>query len=206
MGEERTYTAQEHNALLTDGIARETADLRSAKEDAEAGFVTEKSALETKVTTLEAEKAELQGKLDVVEAEKVAETKRADDVQAAFDGHKAEQERAAEVETKKIDRITRVKAAKEGLDDSYFTDERVLRWAEMADEQFDLLIADFTDAKTTETAAADGKTVEKQARETAAFSAGKTATAVTPTGGIFAQLMSATNKLPAGIVSGADQN
>lgn len=200
---ERTYTLQEHQALLNDAVARESADLRSAKEDLESNFGTEKAALELKVTSLETEKAELLAKLDVAEAEKAEETKKAEDIAAAFEAHKSEIARSEEVQAKKADRITRIKAAKENLKDSYFTDERVTRWAEMADEAFDSLLADFTDAKSDEVVA-DGKAVVEQARETAAFSGG-TAVAAPPTGGAFAQLMSQINKVPASIV-GADQN
>lgn len=203
--QERMRTETEHLALLEAGIARETASLRAEKEDAESTFTAEKSALQTRVEGLESEKAELQTRIDVLDAEKAAETKRADEIQAQFDGFKGELERANEVQAKKADRVTRVKAAKEGLDEAYFTDERVTRWAEMADEQFDSLIADLTEAKTTTTETASGKSAEDLARETAAFAGGKTSTSVQPKGGAFAALMAATTNVPASIV-GIDSN
>jgi hypothetical protein len=112
---DRTYTEAEHLALMADAVKRETASVTEVKESAE-----------TKVT-------ELTKRVDVLEAEKASlETAKAE-TQKAFDDYKAEVERAREVEAAKQDRVEKVKAANAGLPDSYFTDERIQRWAEMAE-------------------------------------------------------------------------
>lgn len=142
-GEDRTYTEAEHLALMADAVTRETAAVREAKESAEATL------------------GELKGRVDVLEAEKAAAETKVSEVQAAFDTFKADVERAREVETAKKDRLDKVKAAHDGLPDSYFTDERIQRWAEMTEEAFASLIDDL--------AAAKGANPVK---ETAAFSGG----------------------------------
>jgi chromosome segregation ATPase len=150
--EDRTYTEAEHLALMADAVKRETAELTDAKGSAEAKV------------------SELTSRVDVLEAEKAAlETAKAE-AQKALDDYKAEVERAREVETAKQERLDKVKAANEQLPDSYFTEERIQRWAEMAEEAFTAFIEDIT-------AAAGSSPV----KETAAFSGGQTPTAVTET-------------------------
>lgn len=140
--DDRTYTEAEHLALMTDAVKRETAELAEVK----AG--------------LESTNSELAAKVDVLEAEKAAAETKASQVQADFDAFKAEVERAREVEAAKQDRLKTVKAANESLPDSYFTEERIQRWAEMTEEAFASLIDDLT--------AAAGSV-----KETAAFSGGE---------------------------------
>lgn len=160
-GEDRTYAEAEHLALMTDAVRRETAELAEVK-----------AGLETKVS-------ELTGQVDVLEAEKAALDTAKAEVEKAFSDYKAEVERAREVETAKHERLTRVKAANEGLPDSYFTDERIQRWAEMTEEAFASLIEDLTAAATA-----------GPAKETAAFSGGQSPSApnagVVSVGSIFA--------------------
>ena len=155
----RTYTEAEHLALMADAVTRETASLTEAK-----------GSLETNVS-------ELSARVDVLEAEKAAAESAKDQVQADFDAYKAEVERAREVETAKKERLDRVKAANEQLPDSYFTDERILRWAEMTEEAFASLIDDLSAAA-----------VAGPAKETAAFSGGDspTSTDKVTVGSIFA--------------------
>ena len=158
--DDRTYTEAEHLALMADAVKRETASLSEAKETAE-----------TQISTLSA-------RVDVLEAEKAAAETKVSQVQADFDAFKAEVERAREVETAKQDRLSRVKAANEQLPDSYFTDERIQRWAEMTEEAFASLIDDLTAAA-----------VAGPVKETAAFSGGETPTSATTSvtaGSIFA--------------------
>ena len=143
----RTYTEAEHLALMADAVTRETAALTEAKGE------------------LEGQTSELSARVDVLEAEKAAAESARDQVQADFDAFKAEVERAREIETAKQDRLDRVKAANEQLPDSYFTDERIQRWAEMTEEAFALLIDDLSAAA-----------VAGPAKETAAFSGGESPT------------------------------
>jgi len=159
---DRTYTEAEHLALMADAVKRETASLTDAKD-----------STETKVS-------ELTAKVDVLEAEKASlETAKAE-IQKAFDDHKAEVERAREVEAAKKDRLEKVKAANANLTDSYFTDERIQRWAEMNEVAFAAFIEDITPL----TGASAG------AKETAAFSGGTAPTsketAKVTVGSIFA--------------------
>jgi hypothetical protein len=143
--ENRTFTEAEHIALLADAVTRETASLTEAK------------------TELESAKAELVQKVDVLEAEKATLQSEKDKAVADFEAFKAEVERAREVEAAKQDRLSKVKAANAALPDSYFTEERIQRWAEMTEEAFLSLIEDLS--------AAAGAAPEK--RETAAFAGGE---------------------------------
>jgi hypothetical protein len=167
-GDNRTYTEAEHLALLADAVTRETASLTDAK----GGLETSVSELTKQIDVLEAEKAAL-------ETEKVA-------VQTDFDTYKAEVERAREVETAKQDRLAAVKAASDSLPDTYFTDERIQRWAEMETAAFEALVEDLKAAAGTPAGA----------KETAAFSGGESpkgaADAVT-VGSIFAARRSGKN-------------
>jgi uncharacterized protein (UPF0335 family) len=191
-GDERSFTESQHTALLTDAVARETASLNVAKEELEARVET----LQSEKATLDSEKADLLGRIDVLEAEKAATQKSHDDVVAEFEAFKKDLEEKAAVEARKADRTTRVKAANANLVDTYFTDERVQRWAQMSDEQFDALVADLTESATAAApAAGDGKPVEQQARETAAFTGGTTPTA--GEGSTLGAFFTRTGKLPA---------
>jgi chromosome segregation ATPase len=145
--DKRVYTEVEHLALMADAVTRETAELSEAKGE-----------LETKVS-------ELSQRVDVLEAEKAAlETAKAE-VEAKFEEFQTEVERAQAVEAAKKDRLEKVKAANEQLPDSYFTDERIQRWAEMTEEAFASLIDDLSAAA-----------VAGPAKETAAFAGGETPT------------------------------
>lgn len=145
----RTFTEAEHLALLTDRVARETADLTEAK------------------TALETEVSELKQRVDVLEAEKAAAITERDNTKAEFEGFKKDLEEKAAVAERKEARVARVKAANESLPEDYFTEERATRWAEMADEAFDAFVADIEAVKVPTTTA----------RETAAFTGGDSPTA-----------------------------
>jgi predicted nuclease with TOPRIM domain len=148
-GEDRTYTEAEHLALMTDAVRRENAELAEAK------------------TGLESTNSELVAKVDVLEAEKSTLQSEKDKTQTDFDAFKAEVERAREIETAKKERIAAVKAANDQLPETYFTDERVQKWAEMAEEPFAIVIDGVTAAAGTSGGAA---------KETAAFSGGESPT------------------------------
>jgi dynactin complex subunit len=186
-GDERSFTESQHQALLTDAVARETASLTVAKEELEThveSLTNEKAALDT-------EKAELASRIDVLEAEKAALQKSHDDVVAEFEAFKQDLEEKAAVEARKVDRTQRVKAANANLADTYFTEERIQRWAQMSDDSFDSLVADLTESAP----AAGEQRVEQQARETAAFTGGTSPKASeTSTLGAF---FVGTGKLPA---------
>jgi hypothetical protein len=197
------YTEEQHIAILTDAVQRETASLSSVKDE-----------LEARVEVLDTEKAaavtanvELQSKIDVLEAEKAAETQRADAAITELSEFKSELETAELIEKAKSERVAAIKAADESLDDEYFSEERVQRWAEMADDQFTSLVADLTEAAAKRPPMAkkdDGDDDDKKktmpwmkekARETAAFSEGAAPTA--GSGSVLSSFLTATGKMPA---------
>lgn len=149
---ERTYTEAEHLALMADAVKRETANLTESKEGVEA-----------KVSTLTAQ-------VDVLEGEKAALETKVADAEKALAEFKAEVERAQEVESAKKERVEAVKAANAQLPETYFTEDRVLAWAEMPETTFAVVLDGLTAA-----AATSGGGI----KETAAFSGGATATAGT---------------------------
>jgi chromosome segregation ATPase len=144
---DRTYTEVEHLALMADAVTRETASLTEAKESAE-----------TKISDLTA-------RVDVLEAEKAALETKVSEAETAFDDYQTELERLAAIETAKQERVEAVKAANESLPESYFTEERIQRWAEMETASFDAFIADIT-----------AVAVSSEVKETAAFSGGESPT------------------------------
>jgi len=190
------YTEDQHFALLTAAVERETAELSTAKGE-----------LEAQVASLTESQTELQTRVDALEAEKASLTAARDEAVKEFEDFKADLAEKAEVEARKADRIAAIKAANSDLDDEYFTDERVNRWAEMADEQFAVVL----EAIETSAAAAkkknksDGDAEDKvdggademkeKARETAAFKGGDAPSA----GGGFnvTQFLQSTGKMPA---------
>lgn len=153
--------------------------VESAVEKATASLTAEKSDLATKFETLESEKAELaaqlseaKSRMDVLEADKATAEAAAETAKKSFEDFKAELENKASTDKKKKDRTERVKAANENLGDTYFTDERVQRWAEMSDESFDSLISELSEFAAA-SKPAETKTTAEQARESAAFSGGE---------------------------------
>lgn len=189
--DERTFSQTEHIALLTDAVTRETAALTTAKED-----------LENQVSALQDEKAsansDLQAQIDVLEAEKANAEKAAADTKVEFETFKSELAEMAAVAGRRTERVSRIKAANSALSEDYFTDARADRWAQMAEETFEALVADITEAAsaTTVTPATQPADAVQQARETAAFTGGS---APTSGGGssLFGQFLTATGHRPA---------
>ena len=142
MAEERTFTEAQHFALLTDAVARETATLSTVKEELESKTAT----LESEKAALAATNSDLQSRIDVLDAEKAAAEAARDLAQAEFTAHKAAETEKADAEARKSDRLSRVKAANSTLSDDYFTEPRVQRWAEMAEDTFEALVVDITEA------------------------------------------------------------
>lgn len=198
------YTEEQHLAILTAAVERETASLQGAQEE-----------LEARVEVLDTEKAEAvtalteaQNKIDVLESEKAAETARADAAEKAFADFQADLDHQAAVEQAKTERAEAIKLADPTLDDEYFSAERVSRWAEMSAEQFTALVNDLTEAAAKRKPAAkddddEGKGKppwQKAAVETAAFRGGEAPTSAGKPSGLAGLLM-ATGKLPASAAS-----
>ncbi len=198
VADEPKYTEAQHVAILTDAVARETASLSTVKDELDARA----EVLATEKAAAEAALSEAQTKLDVLEAEKAAAVQRAESAEKAFEDFKAELERAAQIEKAKEERVQAIKAADTSLENDYFTDERIQRWAEMADDQFALLVTDLTEAAAKRKPAflekkddKDDPKASEKARETAAFKGGSTATA--GQGSALSSFFMATGKLPA---------
>lgn len=186
------YTEDQHFALLTSAVERETASLSEKTQELEAQI----ASLQTDKAKADTDVAELSAKVDVLEAEKSAAETAAAEAVATHEAYKAELAEKAAVDARKTERVDAIKAAAAHLNDEYFTEERSARWAEMAQEQFDALLADLTEAASAaKPAGAADDTATQQARETAAFSAGTTATA-TGKGSSLGQFLHATTGSP----------
>ncbi len=183
------YSEAQHFSLLESAVERETASITA-----------EKSALEAQIQTLESEKAaqaaeldEAKNRIDVLEAEKATAEAAAETARTELEDFKSETARIARVEELKAERTSKVKAANGNLADTFFTPERVTRWAEMEDEAFDALVTEMRDfaeaAKASEPAEPEKSTTE-QARESAAFSGG-TAPSTTEGPSTLASLLAA---------------
>lgn len=120
--EDRTYTEAEHVALTADAVQRENASLTSVKVE------------------LESKNSELTGKVEVLEAEKATLATQVAEAEKALADFKAEVERATQVEALKSERAAAVKAAAPALPETHFTDERILAWAELSAETFDIVV------------------------------------------------------------------
>lgn len=118
----RTFTEKEHEAIVADAVQREVAAATASKDE-------EIQSLQARIDALEAEKASL-------------ETEKADAIRELED-FKSSQEREREIAERKDERVAAVKRiSARDLPEEYFTEERVTRWAEMADEAFDALLDD----------------------------------------------------------------
>lgn len=138
--EQRTFSEDEHTAILAATVKSETAALtdRVAElEAANASLLTEKAELE-----------------ENVELEKAAKAT----VEAEFASFKGEVEHAAEVAARVEVREKAFREAAPHLPDTFFTPERAARWAELPEEDFNDRLAEVAATAP----AADG------ARETAA--------------------------------------
>lgn len=123
MADEKTFSENEHLAILADRVTKETANLTAERDQ----LVTEKT--------------ELENQLDVETTAKTAAEQRADEAEKALADYKTEVEQERESAAKKDDRLARAKEVV--LDDKFFEDEsRVTRIVAMSDEQFDGYLAD----------------------------------------------------------------
>ncbi len=168
------YSEAQHFSLLKSAVEQETAALTTVKSELEAQVATlgsEKAALATELS-------EAQSKIDVLESDKATAEAATEIAKTELADFKAFIDKKKDVEDKKSSRKDRVKAANEHLGDSYFSDERITRWAEMSDEAFDALVGEMTEfaaaAKPEASESASTKTTE-MAKETAAFTGGVSA-------------------------------
>jgi chromosome segregation ATPase len=165
--EKNVYSEDQHFALLSSAVERETAALSEEKATLTATVET----LTTEKAALEAQLSESASRVDVLEAEKSSAESAAEAARQELTDFKAELARKEQVEGLKSERAAAVKAAAPALEDGYFTQERVARWAEMSEETFASLVTDMTEAAAqTAKPAVEGDTSQaEQARESAAF-------------------------------------
>lgn len=132
MADEKTYSENEHIAILADRVAKETADLTAERDQLVSG------------------KGELETKLDVAESAKQAAEQRAADAEKALEDFKAQIETEREAAARKDERIAKAKETASHLADDFFEDEkRVARIVAMADEDFEGYLADLASTSTT---------------------------------------------------------
>lgn len=122
---ERTFTVAEHEAIVVDAVRREVA---------------------TATASLEEQLAEANKRIDVLEAERAAADKARADAEEAMEELKEETERREEIASRRDSRVAIVRELAGGtFGDEYFTESRIQRWAEMADEAFESLLDDLAD-------------------------------------------------------------
>jgi hypothetical protein len=165
------YSEAQHFSLLKSAVESETASLTAAK-----------SELETRVETLESEKAsaalelsQTKTQIDLLEADKSTAEAAAESARTELETFKTEIARKAQISELKNVRKSRVQTANEALDDDFFSDERITRWAEMSEEAFDAFVADMQEvAKVSKPVIASQtkSTGTEAARESAAFAGG----------------------------------
>lgn len=127
---DKTFSEEEHLAILGDRVANETAELTA------------------KVATLEAENATLMTQNDTLEAAKRAAEQAKADVEQEFADFKVETERAAEIAKVRDERAAQVKGL---VGDDFVTEERADRYAAMPESEFAAFVADLQDAKPAKT-------------------------------------------------------
>lgn len=150
---DKTFTEDEHLAILTDRVAKETADLTEAK-----------TGLESTVT-------ELQSKLDVAESAKTAAEQERDAARTELVDFKAEIEQREAAAARKDERLGQVKEVAAHLGEDFFTDEaRISRIVAMDDGTFEGYLGDLKATAPTGTTVVTGAP-----RETAMQGAGSTA-------------------------------
>jgi chromosome segregation ATPase len=139
----RVLTEGEAYAISAANVQRETAELT------------------TKVDTLNKEKAELQSKLDVSEAAVQTEKTARETAEQALTDYKAEVEREKAAQSRRGEREKKVREAASHLPDTFFTEERLARWATQDDTAFEAYLKEIAEL------APAGSTATGAPRETA---------------------------------------
>jgi membrane protein involved in colicin uptake len=125
MADEKTFSENEHLAILADRVTKETANLTAERDQ----LVTQKT--------------ELENKLDVEATAKSAAEQRADEAEKALADFKAEIESQREAAAKKDERVAKAREVAGHLADDFFEDEtRLTRIVAMSDEIFEGYLAD----------------------------------------------------------------
>lgn len=134
----KTYTEDEHVAILADRVTRETASLTAERDQ------------------LKTEKADLESKLDVETSAKAAAEQAKETAERELAEFKAQIEQEREAASRKDERLAKVREVAKHLKDEFFTDEaRVARITAMQDDVFEGYVADLA---ATATVAGNGTT------------------------------------------------
>jgi chromosome segregation ATPase len=175
------YSEAQHFSLLKSAVEQETSSLTAEKADLENRI----TALESEKAALATELSETAKRIDLLEADKVTAEAAAEKARTELDEFKAEIARKEQIAELKNVRKNKVQTANANLAEDFFTDERVTRWAQMAEEDFESFVADMTEManaikpaeKAGDKPAEKAVTTTEAARETAAFTGGTTPTA-----------------------------
>lgn len=147
MAGDKTYSEDEHLAILSDRVTKETAGLTAERDQ------------------LSGEKTELENKLDVETSAKTAAEQRATEAEKALEDFKTQVEGEREAASRKEERVKKVRETAGHLGDDFFTDEkRIARIVAMAEEDFEGYLADLS---VTAKAAPASTTTTTVPRETA---------------------------------------
>lgn len=127
----KTYSEDEHIAILADRVARETASLTAERDQ------------------LSTEKAELENKLDVTESAKVAAETAKDNAERELAEFKEQVKAREEAAAKKDERLAKAREVAKHLDAAFFEDEkRIERIVAMSDELFEGYVSDLASTAT----------------------------------------------------------
>jgi len=119
MADEKTYSEQEHIAILADRVAKETTNLTAERDQ------------------LQAEKVELENKLDVELSAREAAEAKATETETSFEAFKTEVTEREAAAARKDERITKLREVAKHLDDEFFADEkRIQRVIAMTEDAF----------------------------------------------------------------------
>lgn len=122
MADEKQYSESEHIAILSDRVKTETAALTAERDQL---------------------KTELDNGRDIAESAKVALEAERDAAKKELADYKAEIETEREAAGRQEERLKKVRESAKHLGEDFFKDEaRVTRIAAMADEDFDVYVAD----------------------------------------------------------------
>lgn len=125
MADSKTYSEDEHIAILTDRVTKETAEL-TAERDQQADRITE-----------------LETALDVEASAKTAAEQRAAQAEQALVDYKAEIESEREAAARKDERLAKVRETAKHLGEEFFSEpKRIERIVAMSQEQFDGYVED----------------------------------------------------------------
>jgi chromosome segregation ATPase len=150
MADPKTFTEDEHLAILADRVTKETAELTGT------------------VETLTTERNELQNKLDVAESAKAAAEQERDQAKQELTDFRTEVEEREAAAQRKEARLGQVKEVAAHLGDDFFADDkRVERIVAMSDEGFEGYLDDLK-----ATAPSKTTTSSTAPRETAMAGAG----------------------------------